>query len=223
MPAQAEPLGDLYSVTVPYSGDNDAAFREAMRDVLIRVTGRSDAPDLPNLAPLVAQASRYVTSFRRAAGNQLTVSFNGPAIEREPDQGDWPLVAPEREAGGVHGILDRGSVEADGKLVARGPPEARDVARSLCDERREVRKIRCITPAGDPGEDIAHGLAEGRVIVTAVGYGDRVQVAERLRLHRRGQKDKGQDGEPGATTSREVGVGAYGHATIVHRPPDGPV
>jgi hypothetical protein len=34
--AIAEPVGDLYSVTVPYSGDNDIAFRQAMRDVLTR-------------------------------------------------------------------------------------------------------------------------------------------------------------------------------------------
>ena len=39
-----------------------------MRDVLVRVTGQANAPELPNLAPLVAQASRYVSSFRRATG-----------------------------------------------------------------------------------------------------------------------------------------------------------
>ena len=107
-PVQAEPLGDLYSVTVPYSGDNDAAFREAMRDVLTRVTGRSDAPDLPNLAPLVAQASRYVTSFRRAAGNQLTVSFNGPAIENAVDASGLAFWGNERPITLVWLALDRG-------------------------------------------------------------------------------------------------------------------
>ena len=107
-PAQAEPLGDLYSVTVPYTGDNDAAFREAMRAVLTRVTGRSDAPDLPNLAPLVAQSSRYVTSFRRAAGNQLTVSFNGPAIENAVDASGLAFWGNERPVTLVWLALDRG-------------------------------------------------------------------------------------------------------------------
>ena len=77
----AEPLGDLYTVTVPYTGQNEATFREAMRDILVRVTGRRDAPELENLAPLVAQASRYVVSFRRGAGNTLAVTFDGQAIE----------------------------------------------------------------------------------------------------------------------------------------------
>ena len=106
--AIAEPVGDLYSVTVPYSGDNDIAFRQAMRDVLTRVTGRADAPDLPNLAPLVSQASRYVTSFRRAAGNQLTVSFDGPAIENAVDASGLASWGNERPVTLVWLALDRG-------------------------------------------------------------------------------------------------------------------
>ncbi len=108
MPAQAEPLGDLYTVTVPYTGDNDVAFREAMRAVLTRVTGRSDAPDMPNLAPLVAQASRYVTSFRRAAGNQLTVRFDRPAIENAVDASGLASWGSERPVTLVWLALDRG-------------------------------------------------------------------------------------------------------------------
>ena len=42
MPAAAENLGDLYSVTVPYAGQNDVAFREAMRDVLVRDVALND-------------------------------------------------------------------------------------------------------------------------------------------------------------------------------------
>jgi hypothetical protein len=108
LPAAAQPLGDLYTVTVPYAGDNEVAFRQAMRDVLARVTGRADAPDLPNLAPLVAQASRYVTSFRRAAGNQLTVNFNGTAIENAVDASGLASWGSERPVTLVWLALDRG-------------------------------------------------------------------------------------------------------------------
>lgn len=85
LPAAAQAPADLYAVTVPYAGDTQAAFREAMRDILVRVTGRRDAAELEYLAPLVAQASRYVVSFRRAAGGQLAVTFDGPAIENAVD------------------------------------------------------------------------------------------------------------------------------------------
>ena len=106
--ARAESFGDLYSVSVPYAGDNDAAFREAMRDVLVRVTGRRDAPDLENLAPLVAQASRYVTSFRRAPGNQLAVTFDGGAIENAIDESGLPSWGNDRPVTLVWLALDRG-------------------------------------------------------------------------------------------------------------------
>ena len=106
--AGAESLGDLYTVTVPYTGENDAAFREAMRAVLVRVTGRPDAPDMANLAPLVAQASRYVASFRRAAGNQLSVSFNGAAIENAVDASGLASWGNERPVTLVWLALDRG-------------------------------------------------------------------------------------------------------------------
>jgi hypothetical protein len=107
-PAQAEALDDLYTVTVPYQGDNDAAFREAMRSVLTRVTGRSDAPQLENLAPLVAQASRFVTSFRRAAGNHLTVSFDGQEIENAVDASGLAFWGSDRPVTLVWLALDRG-------------------------------------------------------------------------------------------------------------------
>jgi hypothetical protein len=106
--ASAETVGDLYSVSVPYTGDNEAAFRAAMRDVLVRVTGQPNAPDLENLAPLVAQASRYVKSFRRAPGNQLAVTFNGSAIEDAVDASGLAVWANERPVTLVWLALDRG-------------------------------------------------------------------------------------------------------------------
>jgi hypothetical protein len=106
--AQAQSLADLYSVNVPYAGDNDAAFRQAMRDVLVRVTGRGDAPDLENLAPLVARASRYVKSFRRAPGNMLAVTFDGDAIEDAVDASGLAFWDHERPDTLVWLALDRG-------------------------------------------------------------------------------------------------------------------
>ena len=37
LPALAESFGDLYSVTVPYTGENETAFREGMK--ALRVSG----------------------------------------------------------------------------------------------------------------------------------------------------------------------------------------
>lgn len=108
LPAAAESLPDLYTVSVPYTGDNDAAFRQGMRDVLVRVTGQVNAPELSNLAPLVAQASRYVSSYRRAAGNQLSVTFDGAAIENAIDASGLASWGNERPVTLVWLALDRG-------------------------------------------------------------------------------------------------------------------
>ena len=146
-------LVDLYSVTVPYSGDNDAAFREAMRDVLIRVTGRSDAPDLPNLAPLVAQASRYVTSFRRAAGNQLTVSFNGPAIENAVDASGLAFWGNERPVTLVWLALDRGGGRR--ALVSANDTSAE---KELVDSSAARRGLPLAWP--DAGDDLVRAMQQ---------------------------------------------------------------
>ncbi|MGQ0428329.1 MAG: DUF2066 domain-containing protein [Gammaproteobacteria bacterium] len=149
----AEGIGDLYTVTVPYTGDNDAAIREALSDVLVRVTGRPDAPALENLAPLVAQASRYVTSFRRAAGGKLAVSFDGPAIENAIDSSGLAFWGAERPLTLVFLALDRG-----------GGRRALVHAEAFGDERARVE--RAAARRGLPlvwpgqGDDLVRGLQQ---------------------------------------------------------------
>jgi hypothetical protein len=91
---------ELYQATAPApdrseAGQNDA-FQTAMKTVLVRVTGRRSAEDDPALAPLIANARRYVQQYRGAADGQLWVSFDGPAIERWLTQNGQPLWGHER-------------------------------------------------------------------------------------------------------------------------------
>ena len=151
--AGAETLGDLYTVTVPYTGENDAAFREAMRAVLVRVTGRPDAPDMSNLAPLVAQASRYVASFRRAAGNQLSVSFNGAAIENAVDASGLASWGNERPVTLVWLALDRGGGRR--ALVSASDTSAE---KSRVDASALRRGLPIVWP--DAGDDLVRATQE---------------------------------------------------------------
>jgi hypothetical protein len=91
---------ELYQATAPApdrseAGQNDA-FQTAMKTVLVRVTGGRSAEDDPALAPLIANARRYVQQYRGAADGQLWVSFDGPAIERWLTQNGQPLWGHER-------------------------------------------------------------------------------------------------------------------------------
>ncbi len=152
-PAAAQTAGDLYTVTVPYTGNNDAAFREAMRDILVRVTGRPDAPELENLAPLVAQATRYVTSFRRAGGGLLTISFDGRAIENAVDSSGLASWGAERPLTLVYLALDRGGGRR-ALLQAGAAGEERERV-----ERAAARHGLPLAWPG-PGEDLVRSLQQ---------------------------------------------------------------
>jgi uncharacterized protein len=151
--AGAETLSDLYTVTVPYTGDNEAAFREAMRAVLVRVTGRPDAPELENLAPLVGQASRYVASYRRAAANQLSVSFDGGAIENAVDASGLASWGNERPVTLVWLALDRGGGRS--ALVSASDTSAE---KSRVDASAARRGLPIVWP--DAGDDLVRATQQ---------------------------------------------------------------
>jgi len=149
----AEPLGDLYTATVPNSGQNEAAFRDAMRDILVRVTGRRDAPELENLAPLVAQASRYVVSYRRAAGNMLAVTFDGPAIENAIDASGLAFWGSERPVTLVWLAIDRGGGRRS--LVHAGDTSAE---KSRVEANAARRGLPLVWPGA--GDDLVRALQQ---------------------------------------------------------------
>ncbi len=91
---------EMYQATAPVADRSEAAqsaaFQNAMKTVLIRVTGRRNADEDPALNPLVANARRYVQQYRAAPDSQLWVTFDGPAIERWLTQNGQPLWGHER-------------------------------------------------------------------------------------------------------------------------------
>ncbi len=78
--------------------DQNGAFQEAMRVALVRITGRRDADQDPALAPLIADARRFVQIFRPAPGGSGTlVTLDAAAIERAvtaAGRGTWPRERP---------------------------------------------------------------------------------------------------------------------------------
>lgn len=90
----------MYQATAPVTDRSEAAqtasFQNAMRTVLIRVTGRRSAGEDAALGPLISNARRYVQQYRTAADSQLWVAFDGPAIERWLTQNGQPLWGQER-------------------------------------------------------------------------------------------------------------------------------
>jgi len=132
---------EMYQATTAVSDRSEAAqtaaFQNAMRTVLIRVTGRRSADEDPALGPLLTNARRYVQQYRAAPDSQLWVAFDGPAIERWLTQNGQPLWGHERpttlvllavqtgaQGGSVIGTEDSSELKAaiDAAAVARGLP-----------------------------------------------------------------------------------------------------
>jgi len=57
-------------------------LQEAMRQALVRATGRRESADDPALASLVSDAPRYVKSYATGPRGEAQVVFDGAAIER---------------------------------------------------------------------------------------------------------------------------------------------
>jgi hypothetical protein len=108
-PPPALGADNQFEVTVPLTAEGeDAAFRAGMADLLVKVTGRRDAAQLPGLAPMVDNAARYVTSYRRAPGRQLLVAFDQDAVEEAVAQSGLPFWGDARPTTLVWLAVDRG-------------------------------------------------------------------------------------------------------------------
>jgi hypothetical protein len=70
----------VYEVDV--EGQSPAALQEAMRQVLVRATGRRDAGDDPALGSVITDASRYVKTYATGPRGEPQVVFDSAAVER---------------------------------------------------------------------------------------------------------------------------------------------
>jgi hypothetical protein len=77
--ARAVQVPDLFAVTVQNS-DPQQASQEALRTVLVRLTGARGAGDQPALAGIVNDARHYAQLMRATAGGGTQVLFDGNAV-----------------------------------------------------------------------------------------------------------------------------------------------
>jgi hypothetical protein len=70
----------VYEVDV--EGQSPAALQGAMRQVLVRATGRRESADDPALAGLVNDAAKYVKSYATGPRGESQAVFDGAAVEQ---------------------------------------------------------------------------------------------------------------------------------------------
>jgi len=63
-------------------GQSESSVQDAMREVLVRATGRRESAADPALANLISEAQNYVKGYSPPAHGQSQVIFDGVAVER---------------------------------------------------------------------------------------------------------------------------------------------
>ena len=77
--ANAAPVPSLYAAIVPGSDPQHSA-QAAMREVLVRLVGKRDAGEDPELAGIIEDAKRYVQLERNTTRGATQVIFDGPTL-----------------------------------------------------------------------------------------------------------------------------------------------
>jgi hypothetical protein len=95
-PAQATVVTDLYEATVSTDRGQTTAFQDAMREVIVRVTGERDGDSAPALADLISGAQRYVQKYRNLPGGKVTIGFDGVKVESVIAAAGRPVWGRER-------------------------------------------------------------------------------------------------------------------------------
>ncbi len=122
--AAAVEMGSLYSTQVP--GDPDdadsrtLAYRAALNQVLIRVTGTTAIAESGQIAELFPNPSRFVQQYRAGPDNTLVVSFDGAAIENVLRQAGAPIWGSNRPLTLLWIAVDWGQGERE--IVAADDP-----------------------------------------------------------------------------------------------------
>jgi hypothetical protein len=84
----------VYEVDV--SGQSTGALQDAMRQALVRATGRRESATDPALASLIEEAPKYVKSYSPGARGETQVIFDRVAVERSIAAAGRSVWDPER-------------------------------------------------------------------------------------------------------------------------------
>jgi hypothetical protein len=105
------------------------ALQEAMRQALVRATGRREAADDPALSAIITDAPKYVSGYTTGARGQSQVVFDGPAVQqavsaagRSTWDGDRPFTLVVLDPPRTRPQADAARAELARAAAARGLP-----------------------------------------------------------------------------------------------------
>lgn len=132
----------LYTVEVALDPDDpDAqsnAYRAALTQVLVRVTGTTAAANSEELAILFPNPGRFVRQYRPGPDDTLIVTLDGPTIERTLRQAGATVWGSNRPLTIIWLAIDWGL--GDREIVAAGDPERSSADGRSIDRNRLLRE-----------------------------------------------------------------------------------
>ena len=132
----------LYTVEVPLDrSENDprrAAYRRALDEVLVRVTGDVATAQSPEIQALFPDPGRYVLRYQPSQNQQLRVTLDGQAIESLLRQAGQRVWASDRPLTLVWLAVDWGQGERE--LVGAGSVDRTSVSPEIADRNQELRE-----------------------------------------------------------------------------------
>jgi hypothetical protein len=188
--ARAARVEGLYAASVPVADASaeatDAAFAEALKRVLVKVTGRPSAAADPALLSRFGDPGRLVQQYRRDGAASLWASFDPVAVRRGLADAGVPAWGEDRPATLVWLAYDSGAGERD--VLASGgadtdTPGAATLRRDLQDAAsssgvplvlplRDSQELAAVTYAdvwGEFSEPVAKASARYRPDAVLVG------------------------------------------------------
>jgi len=160
--AQAVTVPDLYETSQPVDSSRDAAFVEALKTVLVRVSGQRDAA---MRVGDINDPRKYVQRFGFTADNMLEVGFDSASIDHLLSNAGLPIWGRERPATVVmFGADDGGGWRW---LGADTPAQERDAIEKVARQRGLPLKW----PVMDAQERAAASSDAPGLLQTAERYG----------------------------------------------------
>lgn len=135
-------IESLYTVEVPFDRQGpdgrSNAYKRAVGEVLVRVTGVENAADAEDFLALFPNPARYVLQFRPGKNDSLVVSLDGPAMERVLRQAGKPVWGSDRPLTVVWLAVDWGGGERE--IVAADASDPTLAASQSIDRNRLLRE-----------------------------------------------------------------------------------
>lgn len=142
MPLGAVDVPTLYTAEVPLDQERAdpraAAYKTALVEVLLRVSGAELAHDTETVELLFPNPAAYVTQFRPGADDTLWISFDGAALENELRRAGQTVWGSDRPLTLVWLAVDWGQGERE-IVAADDPDRIEQEARSI-DRNRMIRE-----------------------------------------------------------------------------------